>query len=286
MHEVPHITSEQITEFKDSGYIESSRISGVPEGIEHPKINSLEKLTTKELQDLAQALNVLDEKARYNKQEFAWAKMAANPGYKKHLLFIQAGDVYRERALIAGNRTGKTYTANLEGSFHINGRYPKDWKGKIFKEPIVYWAAGKTHETTRDILQKYLLGSRSDIGTGFIPKDDIIKVTTKAGTPDAILDVHVKHYTNGIQDGVSEVHFKSYPQGVEAFMGDQVHVIHLDEEPAETSIYSECLMRTMTTNGMILCTFTPLLGLSEVVLSFLPGGKFPAGGIGVVNQDK
>jgi hypothetical protein len=30
----------------------------------------------------------------------------------------------------------------------------------------------------------------------------------------------------------------------------------------------------MTNNGMIMCTFTPLMGVSEVVLSFLPNGKF------------
>ena len=34
-------------------------------------------------------------------------------------------------------------------------------------------------------------------------------------------------------------------------------------------------MRTMTTGGLLMLTFTPLLGLSEVVLSFLPGGKLP-----------
>ncbi len=29
----------------------------------------------------------------------------------------------------------------------------------------------------------------------------------------------------------------------------------------------------MTTQGLVLCTFTPLEGMSEVVLHFLPGGK-------------
>ena len=48
----------------------------------------------------------------------------------------------------------------------------------------------------------------------------------------------------------------------------------MDEEP-DLNIYTECLTRTMTTNGMVICTFTPLLGLSDVVLLFLPGGKLP-----------
>lgn len=34
-------------------------------------------------------------------------------------------------------------------------------------------------------------------------------------------------------------------------------------------VYNECLLRTATTNGIVIMTFTPLLGMSEVVLSFL-----------------
>ena len=33
----------------------------------------------------------------------------------------------------------------------------------------------------------------------------------------------------------------------------------------------------MTTNGIMLITFTPLLGLSDVVLSFMPGDAHPRG---------
>lgn len=202
------------------------------------------------------------------------------------MIYFKAGSIYKERALIAGNRTGKTYNATAEDSWHANGRYPKWWEGKRFEEPVKMWVVGKTHETTRDILQTYLLGSKYDLGTGMIPKKDIIRVTSKSGIPDAIQDAYIRHYNSlGKEDGVSEIHFKSYVQGVEAFMGDQVHVVHLDEEPENPNIYSECLTRTMTTHGIVCCTFTPLYGLSDVVLSFLPGGKFPLGGLGVVNED-
>src|SRR4029434_2140296 len=37
--------------------------------------------------------------------------------------------------------------------------------------------------------------------------------------------------------------------------------------------YTEALMRTLTTGGITMLTMTPLLGLSEVVLSFLPDGQ-------------
>jgi len=38
-------------------------------------------------------------------------------------------------------------------------------------------------------------------------------------------------------------------------------------------IYVECLLRTMTNEGIMILTFTPLQGLSNVVLSFLSEGS-------------
>ena len=35
-------------------------------------------------------------------------------------------------------------------------------------------------------------------------------------------------------------------------------------------VYGECLIRTATTNGILMLTFTPLAGLTETVLQFLP----------------
>ena len=46
--------------------------------------------------------------------------------------------------------------------------------------------------------------------------------------------------------------------------------IWLDEEPPE-DVYGECLIRTATTDGIVMLTFTPLAGMSEVVMSFMPG---------------
>jgi phage terminase large subunit-like protein len=47
-------------------------------------------------------------------------------------------------------------------------------------------------------------------------------------------------------------------------------VIWLDEEP-DISIYGECVIRTATTSGIVMLTFTPLEGMSETVLQFMPG---------------
>jgi len=62
----------------------------------------------------------------------------------------------------------------------------------------------------------------------------------------------VKHASGG----TSELILKSYDQGREAFQGTNRDLVWLDEE-AERAIYVECLLRTMTTNGIILLTFPP-----------------------------
>jgi len=41
------------------------------------------------------------------------------------------------------------------------------------------------------------------------------------------------------------------------------------EEPP-LDVYGECIIRTATTNGIVMLTFTPLAGMSEVVMGFLP----------------
>jgi phage terminase large subunit-like protein len=97
-----------------------------------------------------------------------------------------------------------------------------------------------------------------------IPGDAIVKTTPKTGVPEAVETIHVKH----VSGGVSELTLKTYEQGRISFQGTSRHIVWLDEEP-DMGIYTECLTRTMTTNGLVICTFTPLLGMSEVVRYFL-----------------
>lgn len=186
--------------------------------------------------------------------------------YKKHTQFFKAGAEHQERAAIAGNRVGKTIMAGFEASIHLTGQYPHWWEGRRFSHPVDWWAAGDTSETTRDILQLEFLGPITEIGTGMIPMDCIVgSPTQRRGITEAIDTVRVKHVTGG----VSSLAFKSYDQGREKFQGTAKHGINLDEEPP-ADIYFECLTRLMTTNGIMIATFTPLRGMSEIVLRFMP----------------
>jgi len=192
--------------------------------------------------------------------------------YPKHMEFFRAGKKFRERGAMAANRIGKTEgMGGYELTCHLTGIYPDWWEGYRFTGPIKAWASGTTNQTTRDILQHKLLGPISDIGTGLIPHDCILDYKRKAGgIPDAIETVFIQHVTGG----VSVLGFKSYEQGRKAFEGVEQDVILLDEEPPD-DVYNECLIRIMTTGGMIMLTFTPLQGVSEVVKKFMPDGKLP-----------
>lgn len=188
--------------------------------------------------------------------------------YPQHMQFFEAGATHRERLMLAANRVGKTEgVGGYETALHLTGEYPAWWKGRRFDRPIHAWAAGDTSKTVRDILQAKLLGTVGQFGTGLIPQSNIDRTTPKQGIPDAVEAIYVKHKSGGM----SVLQFKSYDQGREVFQGTEQDLVWLDEEP-DLGIYVECLLRTMTTDGMVMCTFTPLLGLSETVLAFLPSG--------------
>jgi phage terminase large subunit-like protein len=189
--------------------------------------------------------------------------------YVKHMEFFKAGATHRERLMLAANRIGKTEgVGGYETVLHLTGDYPKWWPGRRFKAPIKAWAAGDTRTTVRDIIQEKLLGPVGHWGTGLIPGESIERISRVSGTADAVDTIFVKHKPTG---KTSRVVLKSYDQRRESFQGTEQDLIWLDEEPP-IAIYTECLMRTMTNDGIVLLTFTPLMGISEVVLSFLPGG--------------
>jgi phage terminase large subunit-like protein len=187
----------------------------------------------------------------------------------KHKAFLFAGAKYRQRYFSAANRVGKTIAGAYEVSLHATGEYPPEWEGKRFDEPCEILVAGKSSETTRDIIQKELLGSQGSYGTGMIPKEFIIETRSRPGVSGGVGQILVKHKSGG----VSEILFKSYDQGREAFEGIKRHVVWLDELP-DALIYSEAFMRTMSYRGITFITATAKQGLTPLVLSFYNGSDW------------
>ena len=115
-----------------------------------------------------------------------------------------------------------------------------------------------------------LLGEVWDMGTGMIPKDCIGDKMMKAGVTGGIDTIKIKHKSGRW----SKLMLRSYDQGRRIFQGFELDVGWCDEEP-KIDVYNEMLIRTATTGGMCYLTFTPLMGLSETVLSFMPKGYAP-----------
>lgn len=190
--------------------------------------------------------------------------------YAKHMAFFKAGATEYDRCMLAANRVGKSFgVGGYETALHLTGRYPDWWEGRRFNHPIQAWAAGDTSETTRDIVQLILMGPVEDLGTGLIPEVDIIgSPSRRAGVTGAFDQVNVRHASGG----TSLLGFKSFDQGRKKFQGTSKHIVWLDEEPP-SDVFDECMLRLMTTNGLMLCTFTPLSGMTEVTMRYLGSVK-------------
>jgi phage terminase large subunit-like protein len=183
--------------------------------------------------------------------------------YAKQREFHAAGTKFRERLLMAGNQLGKTYAAGNEVAMHVTGLYPDDWQGKKFTHAPRGWVGSVTSELTRDGAQRILLGPVGKWGSGCIPKETIIDIKRARGVPDAVETILIKHETGD----VSQITFKSYKDGREAWQAETLDFIWYDEEPPE-DIYVEGVTRTNNTRGLVFLTFTPLLGMSNVVMRF------------------
>ena len=236
---------------------------------------NLNNLTKEQKIELIAALEEKQRRIRENKikQYFPDTGPLRRELYKKHLEFFKAGATAKERLFLAANRAGKTDGGCVEVVYHVTGDYPDWWEGYRFNRGNHWWVAGKSSQTVRDILQNKLLGDKGHYGTGLIPKKSIMSATPKSGIPDAIDTIRIKHKSGGY----STITFKSYDQGRQSFEGTKKDGIWLDEE-CPIDVYTECLLRTTDTtggndNGLMLLTFTPLMGLTELVLQFLPNGE-------------
>ena len=196
--------------------------------------------------------------------ELATRRLVDYSPYAKQREFHAAGSLHRERLLMAGNQLGKSWSGAAEMAMHLTGRYPEWWRGRKWDRPISAWGASVSGIATRDNVQRLLLGRIGQPGTGMIPPTEIAGVKQARGVADLVDTVMVRHASGG----TSTLTIKTYDQGRERWQGDTVDLVWFDEEPDE-AIYFEGLTRTNATKGMAYMTFTPLLGMSEVVMRFL-----------------
>ncbi len=206
----------------------------------------------------------------------------ARTNYPKHMEHYWAGKKYDKRALMAGNRTGKTICGGYETTCHLTGLYPDWWPGHKWNHPIEAWAAGKTNETAKKIIQAKLFGRPLRLasgrwrmgGTGLIPGSYILHdtATFRQGIPGLLDEICIRYKDSQIE--YSTLGIKSYEQKRKVFEGTEQHWVWLDEEPPQ-DIEEECTIRTGTVAGKVVLTFTPLDGLTDVATSYLPADRKP-----------
>jgi len=217
-------------------------------------------------------LRALEEKARrkrYNliKEIFPETGPYRRELYPKHMEFFRASSVHREVLFLAANRVGKTVAGGVHLAYHMTGEYPDWWEGRRYDRPVQCLAAGDTSQTTRDIIQTKLLGGlwgTPEFGTGLLPGDSLGKPTPARGVANLYEEITVKH----VSGGTSRLMLRSYDQGRRIFQGTEQDFVWMDEEVPK-DVYDEALIRTMTTRGLVIMTFTPLSGLTPLVVDFL-----------------
>lgn len=226
-------------------------------------------LTTSNIEARRRLLNLLKEKQRRESQNqiatvFPETGPLRRELYPKHMAFFEASKQHKEILFLSANRVGKTVAGGYATSVHLTGEYPDWWPGHRFEQPITALAAGDTGNTTRDILQNKLLGKFGEEGSGLIPGARIAGLTRKMGIPEAYEEIKVKH----VSGGISRLWLRSYEQGRKVFQGFEMDWIWLDEEVPQ-EVYDEALIRTMTTNGRVAMTYTPIMGMTPLTLSFI-----------------
>ena len=202
--------------------------------------------------------------------------------YPFHMEHYEAGNQFRERAFMAGNRVGKTTCGAFETTAHLTGIYRDMWPGRRFNEPIRAWACAKKNIKLRDVVQPKLFGrsKKNDAGryilegSGMIPAESIIHDSAifKQGFSAVCEEINIRYKDSKYE--FSTLGMRSYKEGRGTFEGTSQHWIWLDEEPP-MDIYSECTTRIMDADGMVAMTYTPLDGFTDVVIAFLPAELRP-----------
>ena len=177
--------------------------------------------------------------------------------------------------LICGNQMGKTEAACALITMHLTGVYPDWYKGRRFKKAPLVIAAGQDSNFNKNNLQDRIFGTNNirgkaqnkELGTGMIPRSSINIHSIVSQRGDGIDSVKIKH-SSGDE---SNLIFKGYEGGAKAIQGIPADVVYIDEQPPQ-DFWEEALTRTTATDGSVICAFTPLHGLTDLVgtLSELP----------------
>jgi phage terminase large subunit-like protein len=153
--------------------------------------------------------------------------------------------------VLGGNQSGKTQTGMGAVSRLVRREGPVYRRLKDpDTRPLKAWVSPQTFEKYKSNWEPRLIGQVFQ-GLDF----DYVQ------SPQPVFRWH-DGVTKRLRLPPNELWGKAQEQGFMAFESDVVDLIVLDEEPADKRIHTSCIQRFATTNGVLLYTFTPLLGMS------------------------
>lgn len=238
--------------YKDRALKHLVKLAGGKAAIKH--------LDAEQLKKMKAARDVIAKDMQFN--TLKWFRP-----FKYQTAFFETGAHFSRRGMIAANRAGKTIASTYETAYHLTGRYPKNWKGKVWDKPIIAMCSGESWEQVAKTLQSKLLGCDDikqsyKLGTGSVPLECIDEKSYRTDGAN-VLSIEIWHASGG----KSKLYFSNYTQQVRHLQGFELDLVVLDEQPPD-EIFSELVVRTAQRNGQVLCSFTPLKGMSGLVRKF------------------
>lgn len=172
-----------------------------------------------------------------------------------------------ENYISAGIVHHNTIASTYETAYHLTGRYPHDWEGKVWDRPIIAMCSGESWEQVAKTLQSKLLGCDDikqsyKLGTGSIPRECIDQKSIRSDGAN-VLAIEIHHASGG----KSKLYFSNYTQQVRHMQGFELDLVVLDEQPPD-DVFSELVVRTAQREGQVMCSFTPLKGMNGLVRKF------------------
>jgi phage terminase large subunit-like protein len=181
------------------------------------------------------------------------------------------------QAVIASNRSGKSYSVGYAIACHLTGIYPWWWTDIRYETGIKLIAAGASSAQIREAIQDTLFGTadKTDIdaiGTGLIPRDNIIIDSIVTGSDKrGIGGCQIRHQSGRI----STITIATYEQDRAVLQGGKADVIWLDEQPKDDTIVSELIRALAQTpsqqEGRLYLSATPLVGWTDMIKRFWNG---------------
>ena len=181
------------------------------------------------------------------------------------------------QAVIASNRSGKSYSVGYAIACHLTGIYPQWWTDIKYKTGIKLIAAGASSNQIREAIQETLFGTsdKTDelaLGSGLLPRDTIVMTSMITGADKrSVGGCQIKH----VSGKNSQIIIASYEQDRAVLQGGKADVIWLDEQPRDDEIVSELIRALAQTptgqEGRLYLSATPLVGWTPMIKRFWNG---------------